>query len=111
MGAFFTALFAKFVALVDWFGRLVVAIFKAGWDFVRDALVWPFEQILEIVQSAVESIDVSGVSGSIGVWGSLPSEVLNVLGVLGVGTAISIISAAILIRLGLQLIPFVRLGS
>lgn len=111
MGAFFSALIAKIVGFAEWFGRLFVAVFVAAWDFVRDALTWPFEQIMELVQSAVESINVSGVSGSVGVWGQLPGEVLNVLGVLGVGTAIGIISAAIVIRLGLQLIPFVRLGS
>jgi hypothetical protein len=111
MGAFFSAIIAKIVGFSEWIGRLFVAVFVAIWDFIRDAATWPFEQIMEIVQSAAESIDVSGVSGSVGVWGQLPGEVLNVLGVLGVGTAIGIISAAILIRLGLQLIPFTRLGS
>lgn len=111
MGAFFTALLAKFSAVLVWFGKLWVAIFVALWDLIRDAFCWPFEQLLGIVQTAVESIDVSGVSGNLGVWGSLPGEVLNILGLLGLGTAISIITAAIAVRLVLQLIPFVRLGS
>lgn len=111
MGAFFTALFAKFAAVLVWVGKLFVAIFLAAWDFVRDAACWPFEQLLELVQSALDSLDVSGITGNLGAWGSLPAELINILGLLGVGTAITIISAAIGIRLVLQLIPFVRLGS
>lgn len=111
MGAFFTAVIAKIVGLTVWIGKLFVSVFVAAWDFVRDAAVWPFEQLLTIVKTALSRIDVSGVSGSIGVWGTLPAEVINILALLGVGTAIAIISAAIVIRLGLQLIPFVRLGS
>ena len=111
MGAFFTALLAKFTSVLTWIGKLWVAIFLAVWDLIRDAFCWPFEQLLTVVKTALDAIDVSGVSGNIGVWGSLPAELLNILGLLGVGTAISIIASAIAIRLVLQLIPFVRLGS
>lgn len=111
MGTFFTALFAKFTAILVWIGSLFVAIFTALWDLVRDAYCWPYEQLMLTVIAALNSIDVSGVTGHLGAWGSLPAEVLNILALLGVGTAISIISAAIVIRLLLQLIPFVRLGS
>jgi hypothetical protein len=111
MGAFFSALIAKIVGIAEWFGRLFVAVFEAAWDFIRDAATWPFEQLMELAQAAAESVDVNGIIGTVPPWGQLPGEVLNVLGVLGVGTAITIISAAIVIRLGLQLIPFTRLGS
>lgn len=111
MGAFFSALIAKIVGLAEWFGRLFVAVFVALWDFVRDAFTWPFEQIMKVVEGAVSSVDVNGLIGTVPPWAQLPAELLNVLGVLGVGTAIGIISAAIFIRLGLQLIPFTRLGS
>lgn len=111
MGAFFSALIAKIVGIATYFGKLAVAVFLAAWDLIRDAVAWPFEQLLSIVQSAVTAIDVSGISGNLGTLPALPAEVLNVLGLLGVGTAIAMISAALLIRLGLQLIPFVRLGS
>ena len=111
MVAGFTLLLAKIVALAKWFDDLFVAIFKAAWDFIRDAFCWPFEQLLEIVVSAVNAIDVSGFDGAIGAWGDLPGEVINILALIGVPVAMGIISAAIAIRLGLQLIPFVRLGS
>lgn len=111
MGAFFSSIIAKIVGISEWIGRLFVAVFVALWDFVRDAVCWPFEQLLTIVQTALSSIDTAGVSGQLGAWGSLPGDVLNILGLLGVGTAIAIITAAITVRLTLQLIPFVRLGS
>lgn len=111
MGAFFSSIIAKIVGISEWIGRLFVAVFVAAWDFIRDAVCWPFEQLLTLVQTALAAIDVSGVSGQIGVWGSIPGDVLNILGLLGVGTAIAIITSAIGVRLALQLIPFVRLGS
>jgi len=111
MVAAFTMLFAKIAAVLTWIGQLFVKCWVAAWDIVRDAACWPFEQCMKIVVSAVGSIDTSALSGSLQSWGSLPADLLNILGLLGVGTAISIIAAAIGIRLTLQLIPFTRLGS
>ncbi len=111
MAAGFTMLLAKLAAIVAWFGKLAVAVFVAGWDFIRDAACWPFEQVMEVVVSGVGAVDLSSVTGNLQSWGALPAEVLNILGLLGVSQAAAIIVAAILIRLGLQLIPFTRLGS
>lgn len=100
-------------ALVDmlkWIGDLFKDVFKAAWDIIKDAFAWLVEQILDVVISAVSAIDVSSLESVQG-WGELPSEVLNVLGLLGIGAASGVIVAAIGIRLVLQLIPFVRLGS
>ena len=111
MAAAFSILFAKIAAVVKWLGQLYVAVFEAAWDFVRDAACWPFEQLMDIVVSAIQAIDMTGLSSQVGAWGSLPSEIVNILGLLGIGTASAIIVAAIGVRLVLQLIPFVRLGS
>lgn len=111
LGDFISAILAKFVALAQWFGELGKAVFTALWDFVRDALCWPFEQLMDVVVSAVQAIDMSGFAGVLGAWGSLPGEILNVLGLLGIAEASAIIISAIGVRLVLQLIPFVRLGS
>lgn len=111
MFAFFRLLLSKIVAVVGWVGELAKAVFVALWDMVKDAACWPFEQMLKIVIATLNSFDTSALTGSVQGWGSLPAELLNVLGLLGVGTALTIIGAAIAIRFGLQLIPFVRLGS
>ena len=66
---------------------------------------------MDIVVSAIDGLPLDTISTNSTAWGSLPGEVLNIMGLLGVGTAVTIISAAIGIRLVLQLIPFTRLGS
>ena len=104
-------LFQKIALVVEWFGKLWVAIFEALWDVVRDAACWPFEQVLEITATAIEAVDLSGIQGYTASWGNLPGEITNILGLLGVGTCAGIIVAAIGIRLVLQLVPFTRVGS
>lgn len=112
MGGLFTTLFAKIAAVIKWVGDLWVAIFVAAWDMVRDVFAWLFDQVLSVAVSAVNSLDTSALSNAAaGGWGAIPADVSNILSLLGVGTAITIITAAIGIRLVLQLIPFTRLGS
>lgn len=111
MGAHFTTLFAKIANVIEWFGKLAVAVFKALWDFIRDAVCWPFEQLLELAVSAVEAIDTSAVSGQTGIFGQIPAGVLEVMSAVGAGTCFAILAGALAIRFALQLIPFVRLGS
>ena len=110
VGKFFTALFAKITAVLEWFVQLVIAVFVAVWDLIKDAFSWLFEEMLSVSASAIKDIDTSGIDGLTS-YGGLPGEVMNILGLLGVGQAIAIITAAIGIRFMLQLIPFVRLGS
>jgi hypothetical protein len=111
MGNLFSMLFAKVAAVIQWISDLWVAIFVAAWDLVKDAFAWLFEQVLKVAVSAIGAIDTSAIDGYAGQVGALPAELLNILGLLGVGSAINIITAAIVIRMVLQLIPFVRLGS
>lgn len=110
MGAMFTLVLAKLSALLGWIGELFVSVFVALWEMTTDVFCWVVEQLLKVVTSALQAIDFNGLSGY-AQGATLPGEIMNVLGLLGVGTAITIILSAIAIRLGLQLIPFVRLGS
>lgn len=111
MGAMFSTLFAKISAVVAWIGKLIVAVFVSLADLGKDLLSWLFEQVCKVAVSALSALDLSALTQAAQSAGSLPASIINILGLLGVGTAISIITAAILIRLALQLIPFVRLGS
>ncbi len=112
VASFFTMLFAKVVAFAEWLFELAVEVFRSLWLFVQDAFVWVFDEVLGVAISALGEIDVSALSGfSASGWGALPSEILNILALIGVGSALQIITAAILVRVTLQLIPFVRLGS
>ena len=111
MGELFSLLFAKVAAVVKWFSDLFVAVFVALYAMFKDLISWAFDSIMDLLVSAVQSVDVSSLTPYLSGAGNLPAQLLDILALLGVGTAISIIAAAILIRLGLQLIPFTRLGS
>ena len=111
MGALFTALFAKIASVLAWFGALAVAAFTALYAMGKDVLSWLFEQVCKVAVSALSSLDLTALTQAAQSAGTLPGSILNILALLGVGTAITIITAAILIRIALQMIPFVRLGS
>lgn len=111
MAVAFTMLFAKITAVLIWLGKLFVKCWEAAWDIFRDAACWPFEQLMRITLGAVGAIDLSGIESYTSMAGDLPGEIINIMGLLGVGTCAGIITAAIGVRLVLQLIPFTRLGS
>jgi len=74
--------------------------------------IWPILKIIVMVTTlfTVRRL-IFGFSTAIGSFSQLPAEILNILMLLGFGEAMVIIGSALLIRFGLQLIPFVRLGS
>ena len=111
LGRFFSALLAKITAALQWIADLFVAVFVALWDLLRDAAVWPFEQLLGLAVTTAGAIDVSSVSSATGIFQQIPAPVLEVMAASGAGTAFAIITAALVVRFVLQLIPLVRLGS
>lgn len=56
MGAAISALIAKLVAIVAWFGKLAVAIFAAGWLIMTDLFCWCFEGLLSVVQFVLDGL-------------------------------------------------------
>ena len=111
MGAAITMVLGKIVGLAAFIGKLAVAAFVAFWLLSTDLGCWFVEQLLSFAVEMISEIDVSEFQQATAAWGSLPAEVLNVLGLLKAGWAASSSVAAIGIRLALQLIPGVRLGS
>jgi len=111
MGAMFSMLFGKIAEVVNWASDLAKAVFKALWDMVADAFSWVFEQFMEVVESAISVLDFSAINAQLQAFDAIPAGVLEVLSASGVGTGLAIIGTALVIRMGLQLIPFVRLGS
>ncbi len=107
----FTTLFSKIAAVVQWFADLAKAVFTAAWDLLKDGVCWVFESVLQLVATVIGSVPLEGITQNLAAFGSVPANVLEVLAALGMGTAFGIITAAIGIRLVLQLIPFTRLGS
>lgn len=104
-------LIAKLAAAVEWIGNLFKAVFGAMWDIGRDLVCWVFESFVDVAIGALGSVDFSALGSWAGYWSGLPDGVVEVLGAVGVTTAVGIIATAIGVRMLLQLIPFVRLGS
>ena len=111
MGAAITLVLGKIVGLAAFIGKLAVAAFVAFWLLSTDLGCWFVEQLLSFAVEMVSELDVSAFEQAATAWGSLPAEVINILGLLKAGWAAAIITAAIGLRLVLQLIPGTRLGS
>lgn len=114
MGAFFTAVLAKFAALAGWLGGLVKAVFVAGWLFGTDLVCWAFEGLLKlmgVVLSGLPGPDAFAALNPAQYINGAPADLVNMIGLVRVGEALAIILAAIGIKLVLQVIPFTRLGS
>jgi Protein of unknown function (DUF2523) len=102
----FTDLIAS---IASWCLDILSALFGPIWDLLTDMVCKVVDVTLSFVITTLNAVDLSGIDVS--GWGSLPADLINVLGLIGVGQASAIIASAIGVRLILQLIPFVRLGS
>jgi hypothetical protein len=94
-----------------WLLNLILVIFNSVLVMLKDLFYWLVEALMYLALSALASFDLSAITPYLQSFNSLNSEILNVLGLIGFGECMVIISTALLIRLALQLIPFVRLGS
>ena len=88
--------------------RLLLTVF----DFLKDLLFWFVESLLDLVIFAIDGmgnmfngLDVTQYINA------LPPETKQMLALTGISDAMTMVVACIFIRILLQLIPFVRLGS
>ncbi|MFZ3538232.1 DUF2523 domain-containing protein [Vibrio harveyi] len=101
--------------LVDLFNKLLEFLYQlllTLFDMLKDIFLWIVEQVMNAVNMVLPSVfalfspvDMSQYMTSI------PPTVAWVFAAVGLPQCLSIILAAITIRLLLQLIPFTRLGS
>ncbi len=113
---FIAKLWDKITKFTEWVIEVIKALITAVWDMFTDLIAWAFEQVLDIVGIAIDTMYTeSGADDLIqrvaSSWDGLPKEVTMVMSSIGLGTAMSMIAAALFIRVLLQLIPFTRLGS
>lgn len=111
IGQWFQAVINTIKAAAQFVLDVVMQVFIDTWEMVTDSAVWVFHAVLSIASGAVAALDLSGISSAVGAFGQLPAEILNMLGLIGAGQALAVILSALIIRMALQLIPFVRLGS
>lgn len=113
---FVKGVFTSITKAIEWLGKMAVAVFEAAWDMLTDAFVWLLESIFklvaEIISGVANSFALNDLKNFItNLWSQVPVEVISVAQAIGVPSALGIVVSGIMIRLALQLIPFVRLGS
>ncbi|AWA91556.1 DUF2523 domain-containing protein [Vibrio parahaemolyticus] len=101
--------------LVDLFNKLLVFLYQlllSLFDMLKDLFFWIVEQVMEAANLLIAGIFALFAPVDMSQYmTSIPPTVSWVLAAVGVPQCLSIILAAITIRLLLQLIPFTRLGS
>lgn len=97
--------------IVDAWVLMWKSVFATIWDMLADVVSLLFDLLMEFAVWALDGIGQALDFDVMAIINALPSGMLNVMGALHLGTAFGIVAAAIVIRMLLQLIPFVRLGS
>lgn len=112
---FFDLLLAKIDAVLRWFGDLGKAVFVSLWNMIKDVFCLGIDVLTAVVKAALAGVVALAPENMLqtwqGYWNIVPAGMLEVLVAIGIVPCFGIISTAIAIRLALQLIPFVRLGS
>lgn len=101
----------KITDVVTFIGNLFKSVFVAIWAVIQDAFCLVIDVLSGAVSAAVSSLPVSTVESWSSYWAAVPSTVVQIAVACGIVPAFGIIAVALGIRLVLQLIPFVRLGS
>lgn len=101
--------------LVDLFNKLLEFLYQlllTLFDMLKDIFLWIVEQVMNAVNMVLPSVFALFAPVDMSQYmTSIPPTVAWVFAAVGVLQCLSIILAAITIRLLLQLIPFTRLGS
>jgi hypothetical protein len=90
---------------------LVEKVFTSLLTMLKDVLLWVLDQLLSLVTTLLGAVDLSAISQDYGIFQQIPDSTLNMMGLCGFAQCMGIVGGAIIIRILLQLIPFVRLGS
>jgi len=98
-------------ALGTWLLNIVIELVRSLLVMSKDLFFWALEQVSDLALSAANQFDFSALDQYTQSWSHLPAEILNVMGLMRIGECMTIIVTALGIRLLMQLIPFVRLGS
>ncbi|EOX4467661.1 DUF2523 family protein [Vibrio alginolyticus] len=101
--------------LVDLFNKLLVFLYQllvSLFNMLKDLFFWAVEQVMDMVNMLLSGVFALFAPVDISQYmTSIPPTVSWVMAAVGLPQCLSIILAAITVRLMLQLIPFTRLGS
>ncbi|EMG7549831.1 DUF2523 domain-containing protein [Vibrio alginolyticus] len=101
--------------LVDLFNKLLVFLYQllvSLFNMLKDLFFWAVEQVMEMVNMLLSGVFALFAPVDMSQYmTSIPPTASWVMAAVGLPQCLSIILAAITVRLMLQLIPFTRLGS
>ncbi|WP_234493730.1 DUF2523 family protein [Vibrio maritimus] len=105
--------------MLDWFAErwndfvnFCLSILLSLYDLLKDIGIFFFDSVLSIALVAINGFGSAfSALNVIQYIDLIPDEAKSIMALVGVNEASVIIVSAILIRLGLQIIPFTRLGS
>ncbi|MGF1794191.1 DUF2523 family protein [Photobacterium profundum] len=80
-------------------------------DMLSDLVISIVEIFLSFLDSALDSVMVLLAPIDFQQYINLPPNVVGVLAMIGIPQCLGIITVALTVRLTMQLVPFVRLGS
>lgn len=99
-------------SLTDWFLSVCQSVLLTVWDAAADFLLWILDMVMAIGLTLLEGMtSVLQLTDITQYLTMMPPEVLNIIQLIGLPTCISMIAVAGGVRIIMQLIPFVRLGS
>ncbi|ACJ29306.1 Vpf104 [Phage Swp3] len=105
--------------MLDWFANkwnqfvdYLYQIFTSAVEFLKDFLWWVLDMLFGAVVFLLDGLTslFQGLN-PLQYISAIPPETQYFMGVCGISTSMSSIVTALIIRMTLQLIPFVRLGS
>lgn len=87
--------------ITEWLKALVIAVFKALWDFVADIFVYVFGLLVDGIVALLANIPVPDwlAGGLNAIWVRLDPAVIFIVTACGVPTALSIIAGGLAFRL------------
>lgn len=107
-----------FQSIVNWFSasfaaikQFILSCFNTMFDMFKDLLYWTVDVLMGFAAGIANTLGEGLDFNPAQYFSAIPSDVQNILGLIGLGEALAMITTSIVIRMLLQLIPFVRLGS
>lgn len=99
-------------SLTDWLVAQFQSFFLTLWDAAGDFFLWIMDMVMTLGVTILNGVtSVLELTDFTQYLSMMPIETLNIIQLLGLPTCVTMIMTAASIRLLMQLIPFVRLGS
>lgn len=95
-----------------WYFDIMIAVFMAGWTMITDVCFWFLEQLMGIILFVLSQFGaMPGADMFQDAISMLPPEAFELAYLLRIPEASAVVVSAVVVRIILQLIPVVRLGS